>query len=266
MEWLLGRMSAAEFWVWGWLSSRYLEGGNETVTISRNLQPALYSRKQLTRILRGLELKKFLVIDRLPINQHEELVVTIKTVFCIDKYVPAEREAGHGGPGGVTYEPSLRFARTFASRQPEKKKADGSTVAEVCRDLAVSAAPQLSLSSKSKDLKALLGMGQTELMREIMAMDGKDVLEIGLQVFQAVPRPRARKPSEWAKVYAGIRFLQGGHEQVRKNPQAWVEGVARRAHEEMEGRYGSKHDQKAVANHHPAQRAAANGSFHRSGS
>lgn len=235
MNWLLGQMSPAEFWIWGWLSSRYLEEKNETLSISKNLRPALYSRKQLTRILRGLELKKLLVIDRIPNNQHEALVVTIKKVFCIDKYVPAEREPGHGGPGGVIYDPEKRFARPSMSRQRPRGNGDGTKAAEVCRDLAVSAEPQLSLSYKSKDLKALLGMGQTELMREIMAMDGAEVLQLGVQVFKdIVPRPRARKPSEWAKLYAGIRFLQGGHEQVRKNPQAWVEGVARRAHEEME--------------------------------
>ena len=221
-------------WVWVWLSSQYQKGRKEVIAIGQGLAPALYSRKQLTRILRALEGKKLLTIGQVPGNQHQELVVVIDAARCLDMGVQADRQESLGEGGKVVYPPNLRYARTIASRQTNRGKGEPEKVSGVCLDLDVQAAPQLSLSSKKKDLKALVEKGQTELMRELMGMDGAEIMELAMQVFSIVERPRARKPSEWAKVYAGIRFIQGGHSQVRKNERAWIEGVAKRAHYDME--------------------------------
>jgi hypothetical protein len=221
-------------WVWVWLSSQYQKGRKEVIAMGQGLSPALYSRKHLTRILRGLEGKKLLTIAQVPGNQHQELVVVIDAARCLDMGVQAAGQECLGEGGKVVYPPDLRFARTMASRRSKPGNEGPQKVSGVCQDMGVQAAPQLSLSLKKKDLKALVEKGQTELMRELMGMDGAEIMELAMQVFSIVERPRSRKPSEWAKVYAGIRFIQGGHSQVRKNERAWIEGVAKRAHYDME--------------------------------
>jgi hypothetical protein len=115
---------------------------------------------------------------------------------------------------------------------------------------------QLSLSIKEKDLKALAGMDQTRLLRAVDGLKDGELLELESRVMRWAPRARGAKRSLKARVYAAIRFIQSV-EQV-KNPQAWVEGVAKRADYAL-GRLSWKDDLSGSAGRLPFRRASGDG-------
>lgn len=76
-------------------------------------------------------------------------------------------------------------------------------------------------------------MGQSELLRRIKIMEPGTLIDLQMEVMKLSPWARSSKVSKRAKLYAAIRYLQDGHQQVRKSPEAWVGAVASRADQEM---------------------------------
>jgi len=240
MDELLGKLTPAEFWVWGWLSSQSSKGKSKIISIGPGLGPALYSRKQLTRILRGLEVKKFLIIDHLPKNQNENLVMVLAESCRLDIFDSAPgQECLAGGPK-EGFEPGKRFAGPSMSRQRLRGNGDG-TKAAGCAETPMSR-PEDSASASARSLKTkasagmgledLLELSQENLMRAVMAMTGESIISLEGALASIAPNPRGKR-SRRAKVYARLRFLQSDGN-GKENPAAWVETVAKRVDYQME--------------------------------
>ena len=226
MESLLNGLTPPEFWVWGWLSDQYRQGKSEIIRIRRGNSPALYSRKQLTRILRSLDLKKFLVIDHLPKNQQQELVVLIDKKRCLDMGVQAE---GQECPGQGDQDASRGYARPSMSRQRVRGSGDGT------KALGLAGTPMSGLecsasASARKDLKtkALVEeKDQRQLLKAICEASPGERVELQSALIRIAPMARGKKLSNAAVLYAAVRFLQDGA--GARRPAAWVEEVAKRA-------------------------------------
>jgi hypothetical protein len=117
--------------------------------------------------------------------------------------------------------------RTSMFRQAGGNGSGGPRLPESGPGLNVQAGVQLSLSLKEKRLKALAGMEQGKLLRAVDALTVGELRDLESQVMRCAPMARGAKRSLKARVYAAIRYMQSV-EQV-KNPQAWAEGVAKRA-------------------------------------
>lgn len=245
MEAILEELSPAEYWVWGWLSNQWLSKGSPLVEIGRKCRPAFYSRRQLIRLIRGLEKKNYLMMDHAPKNQYQGLVVVIDPRKCLDTHVRATSNAltkksgqtgvpgqecqGNGVLEGVSGSALTRVSGRCEGGNPDESWPRGS-----CPDMGVKAPPQLSLSLRFKEsLKAWTEMGQGELMRRIKKLSREAMQEIKPEIMKLAPWPRSGRVSEQAKLYAAVRYLQSGG-QARKSPEAWVEGVARRAQRDLE--------------------------------
>jgi hypothetical protein len=123
--------------------------------------------------------------------------------------------------------------------------------------------PPHKLKLKEK-LEKLLKLKQRGLLEEIGAMGPKELFDLsGMMSGICRFRPKGRKISERAKLFAMIRYQQEGW--AIQKPQAWVDTVAREAERNWR-EHGAQRHQEAVANHYPEARAAAHGAFHRPGS
>jgi hypothetical protein len=119
------------------------------------------------------------------------------------------------------------------------------------------ATAQLSLAKdRNKDIKALVSLGQRDLIRRISGMEPGETEELLNRVGRIAPLAKKRSLSRKALIYAALRYLQE-RTQIR-NPRAWVEGVAKKAEVEING---TGHDQEPVANYHPAANKAGAQSF-----
>ena len=228
MKDLLASLTPPEFWVWGWLSDQYRCGRSEIISIEQGNSPALYSRKQLTRILRSLALKKFLVIDHLPGNQHRDLVVVIASRRCLDIGVQA---AGHPRPGDPGFEGEKGFARPSMSRQRLRGNGDG-TKALGLSETPMSGQECSASASARKDLnlKALVEVkDQKQLLKEICGASNEARESLMMSLLRVAPMARGKRLSRAAVLYAAVRYVQDGGVPGAKNPAAWVESVAKRA-------------------------------------
>ena len=226
MESLLNALSAPEFWVWGWLSIMYRRELRDIIFIEQGEGPALYSRKQFTRILRSLEAKKFLVIDHLPGNQHQDLVVVIDKGRCLDIGVPAMR---HACPGRGSWGGNKKSGGTSGSGQQMGESGEG-TGALGPAGTPMSGQGCSASASASKDLKikALVEeKNQEQLLKAICEASPGQRVELQSALMRIAPMARGKKLSSAAVLYAAVRFLQDGG--GTRKPAAWVEEVAKRA-------------------------------------
>jgi len=204
--------------------------------------PGVYSYKQFLRHLIGLEAKKFLTIVHRPVNQESQMIVALRPALRLDMYVQAD---GHVCPGGGGNGGSEKPVWTPTSRRRNPGNGDPTKAREERPDMGVQAAPQLSLAHKAikKELEAWLTMDQKDLIKAVMGLVHEDLEYLEMRVYQIAPRAKGKKPSRKAKLYAGIRYIQDPTQ--ARNPQAWIEGVAKRAQQDLErmqcggGRSGS---------------------------
>lgn len=228
---ILVELTPPEIALWLYLSELEAKQGGKVITLPKSGPQKLYTRQHLKRILKSLEVKKYLAIITTPANQHQVLKVAMATTKPrLNIYVQAARQECSGKP---LYEVFDDVGRTKKFRQPGQEDSDLPGLCAARSRENVQAAPQLSLSSKEKDLKALAEMDQEQLMTAVMAMSNDQVHEVFKSLIGLAPWSKNRRISEKAKLYAAIRFLQDGKTQALSK-QAWVEGVAKRAARQME--------------------------------
>ncbi len=230
------KLSPGECWVWIYLSDLAIQQETSVVTLPRMREnrwiPGVYSTRQFMRHLVSLESKGFLAVAHRPVNQESQVRVGLNVQRRLDMYVRAD---GHGSQGGGGNGGSDRPVWTPTSRRRNPGNGDPTKAREEHPDIDVSAAPQLSLAQKvikKLALEAWINMDQKELLRAVMGISVEELESLELRVMQVAPWAKAKARSRRAKLFAGIRYFQSSH-QV-KNPQAWVEGVAKRADYDME--------------------------------
>jgi len=234
MDEVLFKLTPPEFYIWAFLCARANRQGNERVRVPRDDEEGqslrLYTRRHLKRILQGLQDKKFLVILTSPKNQHGDLVVAIGRRNRLDVNVQAGAQEC---PGKGFDEGNFTPARTLGTGQERPGRSEGPGQVFCARTTAAGQTPQLSLSSRvNKKLEALAEMDQVRLLRAVHGLNGEELEALESRVMRCAPMARGKKRSRKAKVYAAIRYMQS-QDQV-KNPQAWAEGVAKRADADME--------------------------------
>lgn len=233
MHGILSKLTPPEFYVWAALCAEAKRQNTDRIgakSMGNNLDLCKsYTRRHLKRILESLQDKKFLVILTTPTNQHADLVVAISGRNRLDIDVRAE---GHECPGKGFDGRNLGPARTLATGHQPGENEGGPRLRESAPRVNVQAGVQLSYSLKEKALKALVEMEQRKLLRAVDALTVGELLEVHNRVMGYAPMARAAKRSLKARVYAAIRYMQSV-EQV-KNPQAWAEGVAKRADYQLE--------------------------------
>lgn len=233
MDGILSKLSPPEFYVWASLCALANSQKTDRIgakSIGNNLDPCkTYTRQHLKRILLSLQEKKFLVIITTPRNQHGDLVVAIgaRNRLNIDVQATLHECSGKGVEG-----PFSESGQASIFRQKGGDVSGGPRLAESALGLNVQAGVQLSFSLKEKALKALVEMEQRKLLRAVNALTVGQLRDLESRVMRCAPMARAARRSLKARVYAAIRYMQSV-EQV-KNPQAWAEGVAKRADYQLE--------------------------------
>ncbi|MBI4643807.1 MAG: hypothetical protein HY743_08835 [Deltaproteobacteria bacterium] len=230
------KLSKGEAWVWIYLSDLANKQETSNIFLPRMKEnpwiPGVYSIRQFMRHLVSLEDKKFLTIVHRPVNQESQVVVALRPGLRLDMHVRAD---GHGSQGGGGNGGPERPNWTPMSRRRNPGNGDPTKAEEARADIPVGAAPQLSLAQKvikEMALEAWIAMDQKHLLRAVMNLGTEELESLELRVMRVAPWAKAKARSRRAKLFAGIRFFQSSH-QV-KNPQAWVEGVAKRADYDME--------------------------------
>ena len=257
MDELLFKLTPPEFYVWAFLCSLAFDQDQDLVAIPPKVAGPpgwkFYSRQHLKRILKSLELKKFLVITHSPKNQYHDLVVAITRRRRLNIDVQAARHECSGSPPKKQDSPSTRTCmfKLVDEDGPFVPEASGVSRTSTFRqaDSASASAKDLkALKASAKgvpvSLEAFLKLDQKSLQGEIMSLEAGELLELEEEVARISPMARGRRVSRRAKVYAAMRFLQG--DGSIKNPAAWVESVAKRAQYDME-RIGWKDDRSGSA-------------------
>jgi hypothetical protein len=221
---LVERLTPPEFYVWGWLCSL---NRHDSQLLELPSKPQFYSRKQLLRILKSLEGKQMLTVISAAVNQSGGLRLAMMKGCRLDTHV---RAPGHPCPGEGEFDQAEAAARTpMAGR--ENDNGGGKRLRLDTHDQATA---QLSLAKdRNKDIKALVALGQRDLIRRIANLEPGETEELMMRVGLIAPLATKRSLSQRAVIYAGLRYLQE-RRQIR-NPRAWVEGVAQRADQEMRG-------------------------------
>jgi hypothetical protein len=263
------KLQPGEIWVWLYLCKLAKEQKSEIVSgtlkvtlpfMRENKEvQAVYSPRQFLRHLLSLASKNFLMIFNREKNWRCQITVGLAASFYLDMGVQVP---GHGCPGRGENEEEKA---TWTPMSKKETRADGEE--EGYLDMGVQEKAQLSLSLRvfKESFKAWMELDQRRLLRAVMNLEPGQKEEMEIRIYRIAPKAKAKKRSREARLYAALRFIQDGNRQAR-NAAAWIEGVARRADYQMEElRRGSKHDQKAVADHYTPQRAAAAGPFHRTG-
>lgn len=223
MRRLLEKLSPAELWAWAYLCALAKEQGRDRVDIPVNA--LRYSRRHLTRLLKALQSKTLLVFLTYPKNQHGKLEVALARRSRLDINVEAACQAC---PGRSLEGPLSRVAPTLGVRQPGGAEAGPPGLPRACLDMLDDPERQLSLSLEvSKKLKALVELEQKDLIKALAGLSAGIAEKLEDQLRLWVPFPRSKKRSRAARLYAAIRYLQSGS--CAQNPQAWVEGVAKKA-------------------------------------
>jgi hypothetical protein len=212
-------LTPAEFYVWAWLC----QAGGGLITIKRS-SCEFYTREHLKTILRSLQSKKFLVIVTSPKNQHQDLVVSLRSDHRLKIFLEADQGKSWGG--GLN-EPLKVSApkKIFKQDAPEYYSQPASM--ENGQRFILGQLGSASASARKEDLKAWLEEGdQQRLLLMVHQAAVKDREALGLELAKLSPMARG-KVSRTAVIYAALRFLQNG--ESAKNPGAWVQGVAMKA-------------------------------------
>lgn len=260
------KLQPGEIWVWLYLCKLAKEQKSQlfsgtlkvTLPLMRKNQEvqAVYSARQFLRHLLSLASQNFLMIFNREKNWRCQITVGLAARFYLDMGVQVP---GHGcpsrGENGVEAPPTWT---------PMSKKESGGNGHE-CRagrvylDTHDQVEPQLSLSLRvfKESFKAWMGLGQEDLLQEVVKLSGEELEEMEMRVYRLAPRAKAKKRSRAARLFAGLRFLQDGNRQAR-NPQAWVEGVARRAdHNAERNRWKEGSSEKSGRSQYPGESGGA---------
>jgi hypothetical protein len=238
MEELLFGLTPSEFWVWNYLV--YLVEVQRSCHIilprpGEDLRAEkVFCRKHLKRILKSLRAKFHLTNLLIHRSKSKQIEVLVPASKIGDMGVPNVKEGcngvsknrGWGMPGS----PIANLGTTM------------SPISEVITGLLPDLGPgKLKLKEV---IEKIIELKQRDLKMAITSLGPRTVYELGRALEGLVRvKPKGKKLSIGARVFAMVRFLQSGAD-IEK-PQAWIDNVARAVERELWSEKGKREPGKS---------------------